>query len=330
MKLRIVKLWSAAPTALHKSRWSAHRIVWKDTRRRGLFGAWVLAALALTGTTLAADIAVNTVGYASKPTEVLVYAGDTVTWWWGGDGKTQDVASWDGDWQSPVSAPAKLSPAYSRQFNTPGTSVYVQRWYYDATDTVWWISAGTVTVLPREAGRPAVLINAPRDGAHFSAGETVSLLASVYDPPGPAPAVEFFANGVSIGSVATPPYGLQWTNAPAGTNVVVCRLSGASDETVESPPVLIVAVAGRNPVLASPRVLPGGLFAFDYTVPFRHYYRVRSSTDLQSWRVAWYDLVSGTYIEVNHPNEPHQFFRLEIEPTFAAQAQRGPPRSPRK
>ncbi len=257
-----------------------------------------------------------------------MYAGDTVTWWWG-DGPLQDVASWDGEWQSPVSAPTEWGPAYSRQFDTAGTTVYVER-RYDIDTNLLSQAGGTVTVLPREAGRPAALINAPRDGAHFSAGETVPLLASVYDPPGPAPAVEFFANGVSIGSVAAPPYGLQWTNAPAGTNVVVCRLSGASDETVESPPVLIVAVAGRNPVLASPRILPGGLFAFDYTEQVRRFYRVRSSTDLQNWQVTWYYLDSGTYIEVNHPNEPHLFYRLEIEPTFAAQAQRGPPRSPHK
>ena len=312
--------WQGAPT---------RAIVRQDVRRWGLFWAWVMAALALAGTVLAADIAVSTVGRTCKPAEVLVYAGDTVTWWWG-DGKMQDVASWDGDWQSPVSAPTEWGPAYSRQFDKVGISAYVQRWY-DIITNLLFKAGGTVTVLPREAGRPAALINAPRDGAHFSAGETVPLLASVYDPPGAAPAVEFLANGVSIGSVATPPYSLQWTNAPAGTNVVVCRLSGASNETVESPPVLIVAVAGRNPVLASPRViLPGGLFAFDYTVPIHHYYRILRSADLLWWQLAQDDLFSGTYIEVNESNEPHLFYRLEIEPTFAAQAQTGPPRSPRK
>ncbi|MCL5743941.1 MAG: Ig-like domain-containing protein, partial [Acidobacteria bacterium] len=289
---------------------------------------WILAVLTWAGAAWAADIAVSTVGRTCKPTEVLVYAGDTVTWWWG-DGPRQDVASWDGDWQSPVSAPPMLSPVYSRQFDTAGTSVYVAR-QYDINTNLLSKAGGTITVLPREAGRPAALINAPRDGAHFSAGETVPLLASVYDPPGETPAVEFFANGVSIGSVATPPYSLQWTNAPAGTNVVICRLSGVAGETIESPPVRIVAVAGRNPVLASPRIMPGGLFAFDYTEQVRRFYRVRSSTDLQNWQVAWYYLNSGTYIEVNRANEPHLFYRLEIEPTFAAQAQTGPPRSPRK
>ena len=327
MKPRRVNPWLAAPAALRINRRSKHPVVWPDTSRWGLFLTWVLAALALARTTLAADIAVN-LGATCNPTEVTVYVGDSIAWW--SVGQVRDLASWNGDWQSPTFAPAEWSPAYSRQFDTVGTSVYVQRWYDDATNTVWWISAGTITVLPREAGRPAVLINAPRDGAHFSAGETVPLLASVYDPPGETLAVEFFVNGVSIGSVATPPYGLQWTNAPVGTNLVVCRLSGVAGETAESPPVRILALAGNAAFLASPRILPGGLFAFDFTVPAWPKYEIQSSTDLQAWEVVRFTPFSGTYIDVAHPNQPRLFFRLMQHPLFAAQVLTGSPPAPLK
>ena len=64
---------------------------------------------------------------------------------------------------------------------------------------------------------PTVSLTAPANGATFSAPATISITATASDPDGTITTVEFYADGTTLlGSDTTSPYGISWSNVPAG------------------------------------------------------------------------------------------------------------------
>jgi hypothetical protein len=67
---------------------------------------------------------------------------------------------------------------------------------------------------PRSA--PQVTLSNPGAGAQFRAGDSIELGAMVTDADSANASVDFFAGGIHVGTVATPPYEIVWANVPAG------------------------------------------------------------------------------------------------------------------
>ena len=92
---------------------------------------------------------------------------------------------------------------------------------------------------------PSVSITSPPGGALYDAPATVNIQASASDADGSIASVEFFRNGVSLGTDTTAPYSFNWANVVTGTysltakatdNVGAATVSGAVSITVASQP----------------------------------------------------------------------------------------------
>ena len=76
----------------------------------------------------------------------------------------------------------------------------------------------TVTVVNAQANTsPTVALTSPAANATFTAPATVSLAANASDTDGSIAKVEFFVGGSLVGTAATAPYQLTWSNVPAGS-----------------------------------------------------------------------------------------------------------------
>ena len=81
-----------------------------------------------------------------------------------------------------------------------------------------------VHAAPRQKNRsnlaPTASLLAPGDGAEFSVGGTITLAAAAADGDGSIARVEFYADGVRLGSDGSAPYAYDWTGAAAGSHVL--------------------------------------------------------------------------------------------------------------
>ncbi|WP_308709562.1 glycosyl hydrolase family 18 protein [Marinoscillum pacificum] len=73
----------------------------------------------------------------------------------------------------------------------------------------------TVGDVPNQV--PTVSVTSPANGATYSEGSAINISATASDSDGSVAAVEFFANGTSIGTVTSSPYSVNWTPAMTGS-----------------------------------------------------------------------------------------------------------------
>jgi len=87
---------------------------------------------------------------------------------------------------------------------------------------------GNQTITVAEAGQPippaspsnalpVVELTSPLNGAYFRPQATITLTATAADADGTIERVDFYADGLWIGSSTTPPFTASWTNVAAGT-----------------------------------------------------------------------------------------------------------------
>jgi len=76
------------------------------------------------------------------------------------------------------------------------------------------------TVIVRERLPPAVSLDIPTNNAVFISPVDIPLLARATDPDGSVLVVDFYADGVLLGSATNTPYSFLWTNAPLGSHTL--------------------------------------------------------------------------------------------------------------
>jgi len=76
-------------------------------------------------------------------------------------------------------------------------------------------------IIPNDA--PVARVVAPVGGATFTAPATITVSAEATDPDGSISRVEFFANGISIGTRVAAPWSIAWTNVPAGSYTITAE-----------------------------------------------------------------------------------------------------------
>ena len=108
---------------------------------------------------------------------------------------------------------------------------------------------------------PTVSIGAPSAGQVFQAPATITVSANAADPDGTVSQVEFFANGTSIGTDSTAPFGIEWTNVAAGNYSLTARardnlgeqtLSAAVAISVNGQPTVSITSPASGTVLQAP------------------------------------------------------------------------------
>jgi hypothetical protein len=108
-------------------------------------------------------------------------------------------------------------------------------------------AARTITVTGANQP-PAVSLNAPANGATFTAPATITLSATASDTDGTITTVEFYRGGTTlIGSDTTSPYGITWSGVAAGSyQLTAVARDNASGMTVSSTTTITVSDPGAQ------------------------------------------------------------------------------------
>jgi regulation of enolase protein 1 (concanavalin A-like superfamily) len=101
------------------------------------------------------------------------------------------------------------------------------------TPTTGVVDSVAVTA-PAANQLPVVSLTAPADGATFTAPATIAIGATASDSDGAITRVDFYQGSTLIGSDATSPYGLTWTNVPAGAYSLTARAVDNAGATTTS------------------------------------------------------------------------------------------------
>jgi hypothetical protein len=110
-------------------------------------------------------------------------------------------------------------------------------------------AAVNITVNPAVNQAPTVSLTAPANGATFTAPATISITATASDTDGTITSVEFYVDGTTlIGSDTTSPYGVTWSNVPAGTYQLTAVARDNSDG---------MTVSAARSVTVSDPAMPG-------------------------------------------------------------------------
>jgi hypothetical protein len=126
-------------------------------------------------------------------------------------------------------------------------------------------------------------ITSPGGGAVFAAPATVNIVVNAIASSGMVTNVEFFTNGVSLGTVLTAPFTIQASNLAAGPYALIAVATAAGISTTSA----VVNVSVVTPVTVnlsnSALAVNNSQFTFNYNVDPGLAYVVQSSSDLLNW-----------------------------------------------
>jgi Subtilase family/Bacterial Ig domain/Fervidolysin N-terminal prodomain/F5/8 type C domain len=161
-----------------------------------------------------------------------------------------DVQYWDGSawvdvpggsitnnnlvWRQVVFAP--LTTTKVRLYITGALNGYSRVMELEA----WGVATGGNTP-------PSVAITSPANGATFTTPATIPVTAAASDSDGAIQLVDFYADGVAIGTATASPYTITWTGAIAGTHTLTAVASDNQGATTTSAPVSVTVAAGNVP-----------------------------------------------------------------------------------
>lgn len=99
---------------------------------------------------------------------------------------------------------------------------------------------------------PQVSITSPATGSSFEAGSTITVSANATDSDGSISKVEFFRDGVSLGSDSSAPYGITWTATAVGSHQLAAVATDDRNASARSATVNIaVRATGKDTIAPS-------------------------------------------------------------------------------
>ena len=110
--------------------------------------------------------------------------------------------------------------------------------------------AATATVTVNSGTVPAIPLTSPINGASYAVGNPITVAATAALGSGLFVGVEFFANGVSLGSVKVAPFSVTFTPNAPGTYVFTALGTDSSGNTVTTTPVTVSVVVPTGPTVA--------------------------------------------------------------------------------
>jgi O-glycosyl hydrolase len=92
----------------------------------------------------------------------------------------------------------------------------------------------------------------PADGQRYAAPGDIVLQANATTTTGAVNQVAFYSNGVKIGADATAPYGLTWSNVPAGAYQLSASATNSLGDAGSSPTIQVLVVGPAAQITVSP------------------------------------------------------------------------------
>jgi Bacterial Ig domain len=126
----------------------------------------------------------------------------------------------------------------------------------------------SVTVSPPTNNPPSVSITSPAAGASFMAPANVSITASASDSDGTVAVVDFYQGSTLIGSDASSPYSMTWSNVAAGSYQLTARVRDDDGATKTSTAIGVTVNPGTNqpPSVAISSPASGSTFTAPATI----------------------------------------------------------------
>jgi hypothetical protein len=108
------------------------------------------------------------------------------------------------------------------------------------------VNSTPVTVVVVPEAPPTVNITTPTSGGILTAGSGTTVTASAVSPSGTIAQVQFYANGLLVGTSTTPPYTITWTPQSAGVYTLTTVATDNSGEATTSGPAIVEAVTSAG------------------------------------------------------------------------------------
>ncbi len=96
---------------------------------------------------------------------------------------------------------------------------------------------------------PSVAFTSPVNGGNYLKGQALQISVNALDPDGSVVKVEYFDNGVSIGSSTTAPFAFNYANPPVGTRRLVAVVTDNHGDTARTDNILTVDVTFVSPTV---------------------------------------------------------------------------------
>lgn len=183
------------------------------------------------------------------------------------------------------------------------------------------VSSRLTEVQSRESSNPAQLVlvmnsaptaslTAPAAGAVFSAPASITISADAADADGTVSQVEFFANGASIGTDTSAPYGIEWMNVAAGAysltavatdNLGTQTTSAAVPIVINAPPTVSLTSPAQNATFTAPAsiALTAQAADTDGTIASVAFYNGATLITILTsapYSFGWTNVPQGTYV----------------------------------
>jgi Bacterial Ig domain len=94
---------------------------------------------------------------------------------------------------------------------------------------------------------PTVSITSPASGASFAAPATIAIAADATDNDGSVTQVQFYSGATLIGTSTTSPFGMTWSNVPAGSYTLTAKATDNSGAVTASRSVATTVTATTPP-----------------------------------------------------------------------------------
>src|SRR2546422_8618669 len=92
-----------------------------------------------------------------------------------------------------------------------------------------------------------VNITSPTNGATFTGGMNLQILADASDSDGSVTRVDFYAGNRLIGSATNAPYSVTWSNLPVGQFLLTAKVRDNFGATTTSSAIAVSVVAPNKP-----------------------------------------------------------------------------------
>ncbi len=163
---------------------------------------------------------------------------------------------------------------------------------------------------PGQTTTPTVTITNPTNGAVFAAPATVTVGATAAVSGGTVTNVQFFTNGVSLGSVLTAPFSLTAGNLAAGTYALTAVATAGGNSATSS--VVTVMVVIPPAVNLSGAGLINGQFSFNFAANAGVPYVIQSSSNLLDWVSLATNVATAGSVPFSGPFNPvgTKFYRV--------------------
>jgi hypothetical protein len=165
----------------------------------------------------------------------------------------------------PLGAVDTVSP-YSVVWTANSVGVYsLTAQATDNNGNITTSSAVTVTIGANAA--PTIALTSPAAGS-YSLGNLVLVAASANDSDGSVASVQFFANGLAIGTVTSAPFSVSWRPTLAGTFAITAQATDNVGNVAQAGPVNVSITSTAAPAVTITNPVVGTLYGVGNAIPF--------------------------------------------------------------